>query len=75
MNKAKLKAAIKKVEKDIDYRIEFYNGNVLAGLIWGGNELDFEYHIEPKLDKTYCIYFGFMQNVAIVFDRFELYSV
>ena len=70
-----MRKAIKQVEKDGDYRIEFYNGNVLAGLIWGGNELDFEYHIEQKWDKTYGIHFGFMQNVAIVFDRFEIHSV
>lgn len=30
MNKAKLKQAIKKAEKDMDYRIEFYCSNILV---------------------------------------------
>ena len=30
MNKTKLKQAIKKAEKDMDYRIEFYCGEVLG---------------------------------------------
>ena len=71
MDKAKLKQAIKKAENDIDYRVEFYCGNVLTGLIFGGDPVE-DYNIEKKCDGTYCIYFSYKQNVAIVFDSFKL---
>ena len=75
MNKAKLKQAIKKAEKDMDYRIEFYCGEVLTGLIYGGDPVECGYNIEKKYDNIYCIYFNYEQNVAICFDRFELVSI
>lgn len=75
MNKAKLKQAIKQAEKSIDYRVEFYCGDVLTGLISGGDPVECGYYIEKKDDRTYCIYFNYEQNVAIVFDRFELRSL
>ena len=44
MNKTKLKQAIKKAEKDMDYRIEFYCGEVLTGLIYGGDPVECGYY-------------------------------
>ena len=75
MNKAKLKQAIKQAEKSIDYRVEFYCGKILTGLILGGAPVGCGYNIENGYKKTYLIYFNYEQNVVIVFDRFELRSL
>ena len=75
MNKAKLKQSIKQAENNMDYRIEFYCGEVLTGLIYGGDTVECSYNIEKKYGNIYCIYFNYEQNVAICFDRFELVSI